>query len=140
MRNTWKTIPLCEALLAASDSYCLPAQKPRHVITAWADVGLPVTVMSLSPVEEADPDLAHDSTCMGDIMDSKTENGFFHEAQAVADSLPHTTRVMLAATRSALESGCAGAPLSGFQHAGYNYSGGFCTTFDGLGMAARRSA
>ena len=95
--------------------------------------------MAFSPVDEANLDLAHDSTCMGDIMDSKTENGFFHKAQAVADSLPQTTGAMLAATRSALESGCACAPVCGFQHAGYDYSGGFCTTFNGLGIAARRN-
>ena len=96
--------------------------------------------MSFSPVDEADLDLAHDPTCIGDIMDRKTDVGFLHKAQAVADSLPHATCAMLAATHSALNSGCACAPVSGFHHAGYDYSDGFCITFNGLGIAARRNA
>ena len=96
--------------------------------------------MAFSSVDEANLDLAHDPTRIGDIMDRKTENGFLHKDQAVANSLPYTTGAMLAATRSALGSGCACAPVSGFHDADYDYSSGFCATFNGFGIAARRNA
>jgi acetoin utilization deacetylase AcuC-like enzyme len=139
MRPALKTIPVfyANAMLAAPDSYSPSAQKPRHVLTAWQDAGLPVTVQSFTPVDEADFALAHDPTYVRDILEGKTENGFFNKAQDVADSLPYTTGAMLAAARSALKSGCACAPVSGFHHAGYDYSAGFCT-FNGLVVAARR--
>jgi acetoin utilization deacetylase AcuC-like enzyme len=139
IRHALKTIPVfyADAMLAAPDSYSPSAQKPRHVLAAWQDAGLPVTVTSFTPVDEADLGLAHDPTYVRDILNCKTDNGFFNRAQDVADSLPYTTGAMLAAARAALKSGCACAPVSGFHHAGYDYSGGFCT-FNGLVVAARR--
>ena len=142
IRHALKTIPVfyADAMLAAPDSYSPSAQKPRYVVAAWQDAGLPVTVTSFTPVDEADLCLAHDPQYVRDILECKTENGFFNKARDVADSLPYTTGAMLAAARSALQSGCACAPVSGFHDAGYDHAGGFCTTFNGLGIAARRNA
>jgi hypothetical protein len=109
MTHALKTIPVfyADAMLAAPDSYSPSAQKPRHVLAAWQDAGLPVTVTSFAPVDEADFGLAHDPTYVRDVLDCKTDNGFFNRAQDVADSLPYTTGAMLAAARAALKSGCA---------------------------------
>ncbi len=133
------TIPVfyMEAMLAAQDSYSPSAEKPRHVVIAWQDAGLPVTLQSFEPVNEADLCLAHDPTYVRDILDCKTNNGFDNRARDVADALPYTTGSMLAAARSAMQSGCACAPVSGFHHAGFDNAGGFCT-FNGLVVAARR--
>jgi hypothetical protein len=58
-------------MLAAPDSYSPSAQKPRHVLAAWQEAGLPVTVNSFMPVDEADLGLAHDPTYVRDILDGK---------------------------------------------------------------------
>ena len=53
----------------------------------------------------------------------------------MAASLPYTSGAMLSAARHAIQHGSAAAPCSGFHHAGFRSSGGFCT-FNGLMVTA----
>jgi acetoin utilization deacetylase AcuC-like enzyme len=71
------------------------------------------------------------------VLNGKLPNGFNSTSAEVARSLPYTTGAMIAAARSALESGCACAPVSGFHHASYSAASGYCT-FNGLVITAAK--
>jgi acetoin utilization deacetylase AcuC-like enzyme len=120
-----------ERMLAETDSFSPSAGKPRHVLAAWQRAGFPIDVCSIEPVSEMDFCLAHDAAYVRGILSAELPNGFGNASPEVARSLPFTTGAMVAAARSALDRGCACAPVSGFHHAHYDSAGGYCT-FNGL--------
>ncbi len=80
--------------------------------------------------------LAHDRAYVEDILGCRKPNGFGNLLPSVAASLPWTTGSFVAAARAAArEGGVACSPTSGFHHAEYASSIGFCT-FNGLAIAA----
>lgn len=79
---------------------------------------------------------AHKQSFIEGVMDGTIPNGFGNCSQAVAATLPYTSGSLLSAAEHALntkEHVCS--PTSGFHHAGYDFSGGYCT-FNGLMVAA----
>jgi acetoin utilization deacetylase AcuC-like enzyme len=139
MRPLLDSIPLfySERMLAETDSFSPSAGKPRHVLAAWREAGLPISMHDFVPASELDLGLAHDPVYVRGILDGMLPNGFGNHSLEVAGSLPYTTGAMMAAARTALSSGCACAPASGFHHADYDSADGFCT-FNGLVVTARK--
>src|ERR1019366_3813534 len=139
MRPILQSIPVfyLEHLLAETSSFSPSASKPRHVLAAWRQAGLPIAVHPFAPASELDLCLAHDPVYVRGVLDGTLPNGFGDTSREDARSLPFTTGAMMAAARSSLVTGCACAPVSGFHHAHYDSAGGYCT-FNGLVITAQK--
>lgn len=125
-----------DRMVAEIASYSPSAGKPRKVIDSWHELGIPMSVKMPLPVTIEQFCLAHDRAYVEGIFSCQINNGFRNKSEAVADSLPWTSGAMLAAAREAIDNGrVAAAPCSGFHHAGYAESAGFCT-FNGLMVTA----
>ena len=125
-----------ERMVAETASFSPSAAKPRQVVAAWEREELPITRHSFAPASELDLCLAHDPAFVRGVLCGALPNGFGNTSSEVARSLPHTTGAMIAATRAALTTSCACAPVSGFHHAHYDSAGGYCT-FNGLVIASQ---
>lgn len=123
--------------VADAQSFSPSAMKPRFVVEAWQRLrGVNVEIVDFDPLTREDLALAHDREHVDAVLDCLKNNGFGNRLETVAASLPWTSGSMYAAARSALTTGgVAVSPTSGFHHAGYSYSGGFCT-FNGLMVSA----
>jgi acetoin utilization deacetylase AcuC-like enzyme len=139
MKQGVRGIPVfySEHMLAEAGSFSPSAGKPRQVLTAWQRAELPIAVSAITPASEMDLCLAHDPAYVRGVLDGKLPNGFDNTSLEVARSLPYTTGAMIGAARTALEGGCACAPVSGFHHAQYDSAGGYCT-FNGLVITAQK--
>jgi acetoin utilization deacetylase AcuC-like enzyme len=124
-------------MLAETQSFSPSAGKPRHVLAAWQQAGMPIAVESFAPVSELDLCLAHDPAYVRGVLCGDIPNGFGDSSPDIARSLPYTNGAMMAAARAALVEGCACAPVSGFHHAHYDCAGGYCT-FNGLVITAQK--
>ena len=117
-------------------SYSPSAGKPTQVVASWQRHGFPILLLDPTPVSVDDLARAHDRQFVLDILNCKTTNGFGNTSRAMAASLPYTSGAMLSAARHAISSGrVAAAPCSGFHHAEFQKSKGYCT-FNGLMVAA----
>lgn len=111
--------------------------KPQACIEDWQAAGMPIDIRDFEPASRQNLCLAHDPDYVDGILAGEITNGFNGRQLDVAASLPYTTGAMMAAAEEALLTrGVACAPVSGFHHAGWDSSGGFCT-FNGLIVAAR---
>lgn len=112
------------------------AGKPRHVVEDWLRLKLPIEVIEPRAVTVSELVAVHDRAHVLGILNSRRSNGFGNTSMQIARSLPLTSGAMLSAARSAI---CgrtiACAPVSGFHHASYDQSNGFCT-FNGLIVTA----
>lgn len=111
-------------------------RKPLEVVNQWKDK-YPIEISDFNPVTVEDFYLAHKKEHVDGIIDLSIKNGMDTNDQEVVDSLYWTSGSMLAAARHALKHGVAVSPTSGFHHAGYDYSWGFCT-FNGLMVVAQK--
>lgn len=126
----------CDQMVADIASFSPSAGKPREVVASWQALGIPMHVRLPEPVLPMQLYLAHDPDYVDGVLAGKIVNGFGNRSQSVAKSLPWTTGAMLSAAREAMVSGrVAVAPCSGFHHADYATSCGFCT-FNGLMVTA----
>ncbi len=135
---TLATVPVFYSarMVANTDSYSPSATKPKAVVLAWQQLGLPVSLIEPTPARRKQLELAHDDLYVADVLNCATENGFGNRSPEVAQSLAFTSGAMLSAAREALANGrVAVAPCSGFHHAGHDHGGGFCT-FNGLMVTA----
>ncbi len=124
-------------MVANTSSYSKSAMKPKLFVERIQDHN-DVDIRSFEPVTREDFYLVHDRDHVDAILDCRKDNGFGNRDKAVARSLPYTTGSMLAAARYAIERKWpACSPTSGFHHAGYDYSEGFCT-FNGLMVTAMK--
>ncbi len=88
------------------------------------------------PLTEAEISVAHNPRYVHGILDCSIANGFSNTLESVAKSLPYTTGSFYYASLSALKNNSVTISLtSGFHHACYNNSGGFCT-FNALMIAS----
>lgn len=111
--------------------------KPAACVENWTAHGLPISICSFDPATIEDLCLAHDRQYVEGVLEGRVRNGFGGMELDVAASLPYTTGAMMAAAEEAvLNGGVACAPVSGFHHAHYDASSGFCT-FNGLVVTAR---
>lgn len=125
-----------DEMVANAESYSPSAAKPRQVVESWRGLGLPLNIVAPAPVTREDLYRAHDRRFVDAVLDCQLDNGFGNRLPEVAKSLPYTSGSMLAAAREAIRNGrVAVAPCSGFHHAGYARSAGFCT-FNGLMVTA----
>ncbi len=125
-----------EAMVASIESVSPSAGKPKAVVESWRALGVPIEVISPSPVGRKDIVRAHDPSFVDGVLAGTISNGFGGYEPAVAASLPFTSGAMLDAAREAIRNGqVATAPCSGFHHAHYGEAAGFCT-FNGLMVAA----
>lgn len=119
-------------MVADSGGFSPSAAKPAQVVEHFRASGLPITVIEPAPVEIDELCLAHERAFVEDVLACRAPNGFGNRSPAVAATLRYTTGAMLSAARRVLDTGAiACAPCSGFHHAGYRSTGGFCT-FNGL--------
>ena len=123
-------------MVARSGSFSPSAAKPLQVVESWKRRGFPIEIHEPAPVTVDELSRIHDRRHVVAILAGKAENGFGNRSREVAASLPFTSGSMLSAARHVLRhGGVAAAPSSGFHHAGYNYTAGFCT-FNGLMVTA----
>lgn len=124
------------AQVSRPESFSPSAQKPAALLARWKEMALPIQVVAPTPLSREQLALAHQRRFIDGVLDLEIRNGFGGRDATVASSLPWTTGSLLAAARSALSTGTVAiSPTSGFHHAGYSKSGGFCT-FNGLMIAA----
>lgn len=131
------TIPVfyTPKMVADSRSASPSAAKPIKVVESWQRQ-FPITVHEPEPVTIEQLSLAHDRLFVEDVLNCRHDNGFGNRSPDVAASLPYTSGAMLAAARHVLVSkAAAAAPCSGFHHAGWSSTEGFCT-FNGLMVTA----
>lgn len=125
-----------DELVAELNSFSPSPGKPVHVMKSWLRQFHGLEVFPAVPVSREHLALAHDRQFVDGVLDCVRSNGFGHRSPEIARSLPYTSGAMLSAARSALATGrVAVAPVSGFHHAGWDFSGGFCT-FNGLMVTA----
>jgi acetoin utilization deacetylase AcuC-like enzyme len=111
------------------------SKKPALVVAEWRKK-FPgkVNLCGVPAATVEDFALAHDIDFVRDTLSCTIPNGFNNKDTKVAASLPYTTGSMVTAAKYLLmseEAGVAVSPTSGFHHAAYNRSMGFCT-FNGL--------
>ena len=125
-------------MVADSKSFSPSAGKPGLVVKAWEDYGFPIEVLQFQPCSVGDLARAHDRNFVEGVLGCWFNNGFGNKDPDVAKSLPFTSGSMVAALDAALSNGIgAVSPTSGFHHAGFDFSQGFCT-FNGLMVAAMK--
>ncbi len=123
-------------MVADSASFSPSARKPELVMRDWVKRKLPIKVLDVTPVTSIELGRVHDRRHVDLILAAKKDNGFGNRLKTVADTLRYTSGSMLTAARYAIEhKTIAAAPCSGFHHAGYDQTAGFCT-FNGLMVAA----
>ncbi len=113
------------------------AHKPSLVVEDWVrEFGSSVEICSFEKVTEKQIARAHQLEFVKGVLAGTMENGFGNRDLKVAHSLPFTSGSLLAAAEYAvLHREVVCSPTSGFHHAGYRQSGGFCT-FNGLMVTA----
>ena len=121
-----------------ANSFSPSAGKPKLAVNDWLRRGIitPEDILSFHPATVDELASAHDRNFVEGVLALDIDNGFGNRNADVARSLPYTTGSMLAAAEYAIlhrENVCS--PTSGFHHAGYYMSGGYCT-FNGLMVAA----
>lgn len=125
-----------DKMVANTGSYSPSAGKPRLAVASWLDQKFDITLIAPTPVTREQLHRAHSRKFVDGVLSLRDSDGFGGRSREVADSLLYTSGAMLDAAREAINTGkftCA--PVSGFHHAGYNFSGGFCT-FNGLMVTA----
>lgn len=125
-----------DRMVADSASFSPSAIKPAQAVKSWLDAGFNITLVEPAPVTFEQLCLAHDRDYVADVLACRRNYGFGNKSQDVANSLPYTSGGMLDAAKEAIACrGFACAPVSGFHHAGWGHSYGFCT-FNGLMVTA----
>ena len=122
-------------MVAESGCFSPSAAKPAKVVESWKRQ-FPIDIIEPTPVTVDEIAYAHDRKFVEDILACRADNGFDNRSPEVAAALPYTSGSMLSAARHALASkSVAAAPCSGFHHAEFRKSMGFCT-FNGLMITA----
>jgi acetoin utilization deacetylase AcuC-like enzyme len=124
-------------LADAGASFSPSAMKPKLLAELLLREQFPIQFEEPAPVSVADFKRVHNPTFVDSVLNLKQQNGFENYSASVAASLPWTSGALLAAARAALTDGVSAALCSGFHHAGYAFTGGFCT-FNGLMVTAAK--
>ena len=125
-----------DAMVSRSFSFSPSAEKPRHVVKSWRDLGISLDIEAPDPATLEELSLAHDAEFVRSVLACERPNGFGNTRREVAATLPYTTGAMLSAARWVIANrGVAAAPCSGFHHAAWDRAAGFCT-FNGLVVTA----
>ncbi len=113
------------------------AHKPRLVVEDWIRVfGESIEICGFEKATEKQLARAHQSEFVKGVLNGTISNGFGNRDPKVAHTLAFTSGSMLAAAEYAvLHREVVCSPTSGFHHAEYSSSGGYCT-FNGLMVTA----
>lgn len=120
-----------------SRSFSPSAGKPQEFISYLLKHNIILDIEgSFNHLTRQELSMAHEEKMVNDILDLKRDNGFGNRSLMVAKSLPFTSGSFYAAAEWAIRHHTiAFSPTSGFHHAGYNRTAGFCT-FNGLMVSA----
>ncbi len=111
-------------------------RKPLEIYEEWnKKYKNNIEIFDFKPFTKEDFYLAHDKRHVNEIFDLQKNNGFDNKSIEVVNSLPWISSSFYYAAVHSLKSKVAVSPTSGFHHAGYDYSWGFCT-FNGLLISA----
>ncbi len=122
----------------APGPYGMSASKPGLAVADWqrhAVMGKDIEVVSFEPADPVDLTFAHNYGMVRSVLAGESPNGFGNTDPAIAASTLYTVGSMIAAAEHAVlhcEHVCS--PTSGFHHAGFSFTGGYCT-FNGLVVA-----
>jgi len=116
--------------VAQNDSFSPSAGKPKLVVERF---GEKIKVINnWYPILKEDLYAVHEKEHVDDIFSCKKNNGFDNKLKSVADSLLWTSGSFYNAAKYAIKNKTVTfSPTSGFHHASFNKSMGFCT-FNGL--------
>jgi len=118
------------------DSYSPSAAKPGRFIEAALRRYPHISILPFMPISRSDLLIAHSEQFVADIFSGVKNNGFENRDPRVPESCLWTIGSLTAAVMNAHKfSSPVCSPTSGFHHACYEESGGFCT-FNGLVVAA----
>lgn len=133
-------VAFCEKQSAKkNNSYSPSATKPALVMDAWCKSGIVFDLVNIKPSTRKDISSVHSRKMVSDILDLKRANGFSNKLPEVAEALPWVCGSMVSAVDDVIQyGGVCFSPTSGAHHAGYNFTGGFCT-FNFLAMAAKHA-
>lgn len=113
-------------------------RKPYEVLNEWSSkFENQIEVIDFKPFEIEDFYIAHEEKHVNKIFKLKKSNGFDTKHKEIAETLYWTNASFYNAALKALDCGIAVSPTSGFHHAGFDYSWGFCT-FNGLLITAMK--
>ena len=133
-----QSVPLEETESTQEESLQSPsATKPQYIIKEWLEKYKEhIDIHPSSPINKNDFYLAHDQQFVDQTLSGQINNGFGNRSKKVAKSLPYTTGSYFSAALHVLKhGGVAVSPTSGFHHAHFYKSGGYCT-FNGLMVTA----
>lgn len=111
-------------------------RKPLEVVKEWSNK-YPIQLYDYMPSSIEDFYLAHDKNHIDGLVALEIANGMDTKDQEVIDSLPWTVGSFISAAQYALQYDISVSPTSGFHHANYACSWGFCTV-NGLLVAAQK--
>ena len=130
-----KTYYRSEMSVSSNKSFSPSAGKPAEFIKRASQEGI-IEIHTFTPATQKNLEAAHSSEYITGVMSGKIPNGFGNRSAEIAQACLHTVGSMIAAAREAATTGSITcSPSSGFHHAGWQRSGGFCT-FNGLVAAA----
>jgi acetoin utilization deacetylase AcuC-like enzyme len=124
--------------LTGVDSFSPSADKPARFMALMLQHYRPLPERPVQPVTREDLYLVHDPAHVNAVLDGRAPNGFGNTDPRVAQACLWTVGSMVSAALAApglLLPACS--PTSGFHHAGYAFSEGYCT-FNGLMVAAAK--
>ena len=122
-------IAYCDNLSLGVDEW-ISLSKPAKVFNRCYDP-LNDTLVNIEPITLEQVTLAHEPKWASEVFSCQEQNGFGDTRKDVIQQVRYANGALLAAARTALNTGICFAPVSGFHHAGYDFNGGFCT-FNGL--------
>lgn len=123
--------------VSSNVSFSPSAGKPEKLIALWKREKQNIKIIKPLPLTIEDISLAHDVNYVRGILEGRIPNGFMNQSLSIADSLIWTTGSLASAALHSIktkETTCS--PTSGFHHACYDHSSGYCT-FNGLVIAAQ---
>lgn len=106
--------------------------KPAQVVADWqSQFGSELKINTFRPLEKEDFYKIHQQDYVEGIFNGSVTNGYGLKSKEFSEVFCLTSGSLYAASKTALKSGIAVSPSSGFHHARWNKSEGFCT-FNGL--------
>lgn len=117
-------------------SFSPSANKPKLVIKDWNTLFADnIDLHTFEPLKKEQFYLVHDQTYVDNVFNGTIANGFGMKDGNFASTFCYTSGSLYHAAHYALDNDVAVSPTSGFHHARYNKSEGFCT-FNGLVLTA----
>lgn len=124
--------------ISGVQSFSPSAGKPARFMELMLHYYRPLPVVGFQPATREDLCLVHDPAHVAAVFGGETANGFGNRDPRVPDACLWTVGSIVAAALAApTQRQAVCSPTSGFHHAGYAFSDGYCT-FNGLMVAAAK--